>query len=163
MKQIIAFIVATLILSIYGFYGIWQLRTLGAKVSEGIEHKADVVTRQLLENPGNWSISPPSIGLAYSEVGNSGKLIYPYVIDVNKLNMLVSLNYSTIKQGLSLIDQEVRILFYFCNETSETFPDVPNLTIGSPVIKEVKAVRHALARLTNGTICEVRVIVSSGG
>ncbi len=163
MKQIIAFIVSTLILSIYGFYGIWQLRTLGAEISEGIEHKADLVVRQLLENPGNWSVSPPSIGLAYSEMGNAGELVYPYVIDLNKLNLLLSLNYSMIKAGLSLTEFDVRIAFYYYNETSHSFPPSPNLIVGSNIIGQVRGVRRALARLSNGTMCEVRVIVSGGG
>jgi hypothetical protein len=163
VKQIIAFIIATLILSIYGFYGIWQLRTLGAELSEGIEHKADLVIRQLLENPGNWSVSPPSIGLAYSEMGSSGELVYPYVIDTNKLNRLMSLNHSTIKAGLSLIDYDVRIVFYYYNETSKSFPSTPSLIIGSNVIGQIRGVRHAMARLSNGTLCEVRVTVSGGG
>ena len=162
MKQIIAFIVSTLILSIYGFYGIWQLRTLGAEISEGIEHKADLVVRQLLENPGNWSVSPPSIGLAYSEMGNSGELVYPYVIDLNKLNLLLSLNYSMVKAGLSLTDYDVRIAFYFYNETSSSFPPSPTLIVGSNVVGQIRGVRRALARLTNGTLCEVRVTVSGG-
>jgi len=162
VKQIIAFIVSTLILSIYGFYGIWQLRTLGAEISEGIEHKADLVVRQLLENPGNWSVSPPSIGLAYSEMGNSGELVYPYVIDLNKLNLLLSLNYSMVKAGLSLTDYDVRIAFYFYNETSKSFPPSPTLIIGSNVVGQIRGVRRAMARLLNGTLCEVRVTVSGG-
>jgi len=162
MKQIIAFIVSILILSVYGIYAVLQLKTLGTKVNEAVEHRADLVIRQLLENPGNWSVSPPSIGLAVSEEGQAGKFVYPYVIDVNKLSQLISLNYSTLRAGLSLGDYDVRIVFYYYNESSESFPESPSLVVGSSIIGEVRATRHVLARLSNGTLCEVRVIVSGG-
>lgn len=162
MKQIIAFIVSTLILSVYGIYAVLQLKTLGTRTNEAIEHKVDLIVRQLLENPGNWSISPPSVGLAISEEGESGKFVYSYIIDVNKLNQLTSLNYSTLKAGLSLGDYDVRIVFYYYNESSGSFPESPSLVVGSNIIGEIRATRHVLARLSNGTLCEVRVTVSGG-
>lgn len=163
MKQIIAFIISTLIVSIYGFYAIWQLRTLNSESNEAVEHKSDLLVRQLLESPGNWSISPPSIGLAVSEESDSGHFIYPYVIDVNKLTQLETLNYSTIRAGLAVGDYDVRISFYFYNESSGSFPEIPSLVVGSRVIGSIRAVRVVLARLSNGTLCEVRVTVSEGG
>jgi len=163
MKQIIAFIISTLILSIYGFYAIWQLRALNSGSNEAVEHKTDLLVRQLLESPGNWSITPPSIGLAVSEESESGRFIYPYVIDVNKLKQLKQLNYTMIKTGLATGDYDVRISFYYYDESLGSFPETPNLVVGSSVIGSIRTVRVVLARLSNGTLCEVRVTVSEGG
>mgnify|MGYP007109719037 CR=1 FL=1 len=160
--------VAALIVTIYGFYAIWTMRYIGVRKSGVLEHAALVTIKQLLESPGNWSANPPVIGLAYSTGQGNSTLVYPYLIDPSKLNNLSNLSYSSLREGLPLGGLDIRIAIYFYNETSNSFPNSPNLFIGSGLIGENSATIRAYARLLNGggqntTLCEFQVTVWGGG
>ncbi len=136
MRKALVFLASVIPVLIFGGFAISSLRSQYVSNPQALESALEFATVQLFESPGDWSADPPVAGLALTEGPENFTLIWPYVIDPEKLENISNLDYEDLRRSLVAAGLDVRVAFYAYNETSRSFEEDPSLTIGTPVLKE---------------------------
>lgn len=141
MRKAVVFIASLIPVIIFGAYALSAVAAQPVRDPRALESALVMVCRRLFENPGDWSASPPELGLALEDESGS---VWSFVIDPGKLESLGSLSYQELKDLLGLEEIDVRISFYPLNVTVDnmtspgvhaSFSEDPDLVIGSRVTK----------------------------
>jgi hypothetical protein len=110
VEHIFAFLVCIFIVIVFGLFSIFAVRNMYVSQSSFLQDEAVLAFRQLLENPGNYSRRPPTIGIAIKDL--------PYSINITNLYILKSQtfksreDYEKNKTGLVSPDVDIRIILY---------------------------------------------------
>jgi len=137
---------------IFGAYALSAVAAQSARSTKALESELILVSRKLFESPGDWSATPPDIGLALEDPSGS---IWSFVVDPEKLANLSSLSYEEVKNLLGLEEVDVRISFYRLNATLSdlasgapaSFDADPSLVLGSKITKGLSAAGYVYVYL----------------
>jgi len=136
LRKALVFLASMVPVLMFGGYAILYLRGQCVSNPAALESAVELATIQLFETPGDWSASPPVVGLALTEGSGNFTLIWPYVVDPTKLEGLSTLSYEDMRRSLVAAGLDVRIALYAYNASEGGFETDPILTLGTPVLRE---------------------------
>ena len=105
MHRAVSFLLSMALVLGVAAYGLAEVSRRSQGGSRGLRPLAESILRQLLETPGNWSRTPPELGLCVE--GEAGPI--PYLLDAAKLNRLQSMSEEELLEALGLEGRHLRI------------------------------------------------------
>jgi hypothetical protein len=112
MEHIFAFLICMFIVVVFGLFSIFAVRNMYISQSSFLQEEAALALRQLLENPGNYTKSPPTVGIAMKDL--------PYTVNLTALDILRNMKYGDWKGCLVSSEDDVRIILYNGTEVTGT-------------------------------------------
>jgi len=104
MENVLAFLVSMFVVVVFGLFSIFAIKNMYTSQYSFLQEEAVLAFRQLLENPGNYTKSPPTIGIATKDL--------PYTVNLTALSILKNMKYANWKGGLVSSEDDVRIILY---------------------------------------------------